>query len=100
SSSSLPLLHSHPDLHSFPTRRSSDLKMVSNSVKGAQAQVENQNFEMRKNVLKYDEVLNEQRKVVYATRREILEASDIKDNIRSMIADTVTDYVAAATATG
>ena len=77
-----------------------DSKMVSNSVKGAQAQVENQNFEMRKNVLKYDEVLNEQRKVVYATRREILEASDIKDNIRSMIVDTVTDYVAAATATG
>lgn len=77
-----------------------DSKMVSNSVKGAQAQVENQNFEMRKNVLKYDEVLNEQRKVVYATRREILEASDIKDNIRSMVADTVTDYVAAATATG
>src|SRR5699024_4824097 len=72
----------------------------SNSVKGAQAQVENQNFEMRKNVLKYDEVLNEQRKVVYATRREILEASDIKDNIRSMVADTVADYVAAATATG
>ncbi|PQM73870.1 preprotein translocase subunit SecA [Corynebacterium sp. J010B-136] len=77
-----------------------DSKMVSNSVKGAQAQVENQNFEMRKNVLKYDEVLNEQRKVVYATRREILEASDIKDNIRSMVADTVADYVAAATATG
>ena len=77
-----------------------DSKMVSNSVKGAQAQVENKNFEMRKNVLKYDEVLNEQRKVVYATRREILEASDIKDNIRSMIVDTVTDYVAAATATG
>ncbi|NMF32972.1 preprotein translocase subunit SecA [Corynebacterium ammoniagenes] len=77
-----------------------DSKMVSNSVKGAQAQVENQNFEMRKNVLKYDEVLNEQRKVVYATRHEILEASDIKDNIRSMIIDTVTDYVAAATATG
>lgn len=77
-----------------------DSKMVSNSVKGAQAQVENQNFEMRKNVLKYDEVLNEQRKVVYATRREILEASDIKDNIRSMVADTVSDYVAAATATG
>src|SRR5690625_2250511 len=74
-----------------------DSKMVSNSVKGAQAQVENQNFEMRKNVLKYDEVLNEQRKVVYATRREILEASDIKDNIRSMVDDTVADYVSAAT---
>ncbi|HCJ68683.1 preprotein translocase subunit SecA [Corynebacterium casei] len=77
-----------------------DSKMVSNSVKGAQAQVENQNFEMRKNVLKYDEVLNEQRKVVYATRRSILDSSDIKDNIRTMIADTVTAYVSGATTTG
>lgn len=77
-----------------------DSKMVSNSVKGAQAQVENQNFEMRKNVLKYDEVLNEQRKVVYETRRSILDSSDIKDNIRSMIVDTVTAYAAGATATG
>src|SRR5699024_6809187 len=39
-------------------------KTVTNSIKGAQAQVENQNFEMRKNVLKYDEVMNEQRKVI------------------------------------
>ena len=77
-----------------------EAKMVSNSIKGAQAQVENQNFEMRKNVLKYDEVLNEQRKVVYATRHDILEASDIKDNIREMIDDTVSAYVAGATATG
>ncbi|HIX78456.1 MAG TPA: preprotein translocase subunit SecA [Candidatus Corynebacterium faecipullorum] len=77
-----------------------EAKMVSNSIKGAQAQVENQNFEMRKNVLKYDEVLNEQRKVVYATRHDILEASDIKDNIREMINDTVSAYVAGATATG
>lgn len=77
-----------------------EAKMVSNSIKGAQAQVENQNFEMRKNVLKYDEVLNEQRKVVYATRHDILEASDIKDNIREMIDDTVSAYVAGATSTG
>ena len=77
-----------------------EAKMVSNSIKGAQAQVENQNFEMRKNVLKYDEVLNEQRKVVYATRHDILDAGDIKDNIRSMIDDTVSAYVSGATATG
>lgn len=77
-----------------------EAKMVSNSIKGAQAQVENQNFEMRKNVLKYDEVLNEQRKVVYATRHDILDAGDIKDNIRDMIDDTVSAYVAGATATG
>lgn len=77
-----------------------EAKMVSNSIKGAQAQVENQNFEMRKNVLKYDEVLNEQRKVVYRERYSILDAGDIKDNIRSMITDTVSAYVEAATATG
>ncbi|MCG7276486.1 preprotein translocase subunit SecA [Corynebacterium singulare] len=77
-----------------------EAKMVSNSIKGAQAQVENQNFEMRKNVLKYDEVLNEQRKVVYATRHDILDSGDIKDNIRTMIDDTVSAYVAGATATG
>ena len=77
-----------------------EAKMVSNSIKGAQAQVENQNFEMRKNVLKYDEVLNEQRKVVSATRHDILDAGDIKDNIRDMIDDTVSAYVAGATATG
>ena len=77
-----------------------EAKMVSNSIKGAQAQVENQNFEMRKNVLKYDEVLNEQRKVVYATRHDILDAGDIKDNIRSMIDATVSAYVSGATATG
>ena len=77
-----------------------EAKMVSNSIKGAQAQVENQNFEMRKNVLKYDEVLNEQRKVVYATRHDILDAGDIQDNIRGMIDDTVSAYVAGATSTG
>ena len=77
-----------------------EAKMVSNAIKGAQSQVENQNFEMRKNVLKYDEVLNEQRKVVYGERYKILDAGDIKDNIRSMIDDTVSDYVAAATAAG
>ena len=77
-----------------------EAKMVSNSIKGAQAQVENQNSEMRKNVLKYDEVLNEQRKVVYATRHDILDAGDIQDNIRGMIDDTVSAYVAGATSTG
>ncbi|WP_413227986.1 preprotein translocase subunit SecA [Corynebacterium lizhenjunii] len=77
-----------------------DSKMVSNSIKTAQAQVENQNFEMRKNVLKYDEVLNEQRKVVYRERYRILDKGDIKDNIRDMIDETISAYVAGATATG
>lgn len=77
-----------------------EAKMVSNAIKGAQSQVENQNFEMRKNVLKYDEVLNEQRKVVYGERQEILASKDIKDQVRRMIESTITAYVDAETAEG
>ncbi len=77
-----------------------EAKMVSNSIKGAQAQVENQNFEMRKNVLKYDEVLNEQRKVIYRERHDILESSDISEHIQGMIDETIGAYVDGATAQG
>ncbi|AKS12873.1 Protein translocase subunit SecA [Corynebacterium pseudotuberculosis] len=77
-----------------------EAKMVTNSIKGAQASVENQNFEMRKNVLKYDEVMNEQRKVIYSERREILESADIAENIQKMIDDTIGAYVDGATANG
>ena len=77
-----------------------EAKMVTNSIKGAQTQVENQNFEMRKNVLKYDEVMNSQRKVIYNERRAILESADLAENIQSMIDETITAYVDGATATG
>lgn len=77
-----------------------EAKIVTNSIKGAQAQVENQNFEMRKNVLKYDEVMNEQRKVIYRERREILESADIAANIQAMIDETITAYVRGATMNG
>ena len=70
-----------------------EAKMVSNAIKGAQSQVENQNFEMRKNVLKYDEVLNEQRKVVYRERQEILASKDIAGQVRRMIDSTIGAYV-------
>ena len=77
-----------------------EAKMVTNSIKGAQAQVENQNFEMRKNVLKYDEVMSEQREVIYRERREILESADIAANIQAMIDETITAYVRGATMNG
>lgn len=77
-----------------------EAKMVSNAIKGAQSQVENQNFEMRKNVLKYDEVLNEQRKVVYRERQEILDSKDIAGQVRRMIESTIGAYVDGATAEG
>ncbi|WP_257963850.1 preprotein translocase subunit SecA [Corynebacterium riegelii] len=77
-----------------------EAKMVSNAIKSAQSRVENQNFEMRKNVLKYDEVLNEQRKVVYRERQEILDSKDIAGQVRRMIEETVSAYVDGATHEG
>ena len=75
-------------------------KMVSNAIRSAQTQVESLNFEMRKNVLKYDDVMNRQREVVYRERREVLEGANIKDQVQTFISDTVTAYVDAATAEG
>src|SRR5699024_5430260 len=66
----------------IPDHEAIDSKMVTNAIKGAQAQVEAANLEMRKNVLKYDEVMNEQRKVIYAERRQILEGEDVQRQIR------------------
>jgi preprotein translocase subunit SecA len=75
-------------------------KMVSNAIRSAQTQVEAQNFEMRKNVLKYDDVMNRQRTVVYGERRLVLEGADIKDQVAGFVSDTLTAYVHAATANG
>ncbi|HEY5334399.1 MAG TPA: preprotein translocase subunit SecA, partial [Mycobacteriales bacterium] len=72
-------------------------KMVTRSIRSAQTQVEGQHFEARKNVLKYDEVMNEQRKVIYAERRTVLEGEDFGDQVRHMIDDVVTNYVEATT---
>ncbi|WOH94852.1 preprotein translocase subunit SecA [Corynebacterium urealyticum] len=84
----------------IPDHEAIDSKMVTNAIKGAQSQVEAANLEMRKNVLKYDEVMNEQRKVIYAERRQILEGEDVQRQIRGMLEDTITAYVTAATAEG
>jgi preprotein translocase subunit SecA len=75
-------------------------KMVSNAIKSAQTQVESQNFEMRKNVLKYDDVMNRQREVIYRERREVLEGADIKDQVSTFIEDTIRGYVSSATSEG
>ncbi len=75
-------------------------KLVSRSIASAQGQVEGQNYEIRKNVLKYDDVLNRQRQVVYAERRRVLEGEDLHEQIREFITDVVNGYVDAETATG
>ncbi|WP_280272748.1 preprotein translocase subunit SecA, partial [Nocardia wallacei] len=77
-----------------------EAKMVSRAIKSAQTQVEQQNFEIRKNVLKYDEVMNQQRTVIYAERQRILSGEDMEGQVENMITDVITAYVNGATADG
>ncbi|WP_030272000.1 preprotein translocase subunit SecA [Streptomyces sp. NRRL B-24484] len=75
-------------------------KMVTRAIASAQTQVEQQNFEIRKNVLKYDEVLNRQREVIYGERRRVLEGEDLQEQVGHFMDDTVEAYVTAATGEG
>ncbi|WP_405908270.1 MULTISPECIES: preprotein translocase subunit SecA [unclassified Streptomyces] len=75
-------------------------KMVTRAIASAQSQVEQQNFETRKNVLKYDEVLNRQREVIYGERRRVLEGEDLKEQIQHFTDDTIDAYIEAETAEG
>ena len=75
-------------------------KMVSRSIQSAQTQVEAQNYEIRKNVLKYDDVMNRQRTVIYDERRRVLMGADIHEQVRLFINDVVEGYVDSATAEG
>ena len=72
-------------------------KRVTGAIASAQAQVESQNFESRKNVLKYDDVMSRQREVVYAERRRVLEGEDLHALSRQMIDETIEAYVTGAT---
>jgi preprotein translocase subunit SecA len=74
--------------------------LVSRAFASAQSQVEGQNFEIRKNVLKYDDVLNRQREVIYAERRRVLEGEDLHDQVRMFLDDVVAGYVQGATSEG
>ena len=84
----------------IPEDQPIESKMVSNSIKSAQTQVESQNFEIRKNVLKYDDVMNRQREVIYGERRSVLEGKDISEQVRRFLSETITAYVNGATAEG
>jgi len=77
----------------LPEDQPIEAKMVSKSIERAQRQVESQNFEIRKNVLKYDEVMNTQRENVYAWRKSILEGTASEDLIDDWIADAISDAV-------
>ena len=74
-----------------------DSKMVSKQIEGAQKQVESQNFEMRKNVLKYDDVMNRQRHTIYGDRRRVLDGADVSLSLRETADNVVRDVVVAHT---
>ncbi|HZZ51514.1 MAG TPA: preprotein translocase subunit SecA [Pseudonocardia sp.] len=74
--------------------------MVTKAIRSAQTQVEQQNFEIRKNVLKYDEVMNQQRKVIYAERRKVLAGENLREQVDHMIDDVINAYIDGATADG
>src|SRR5690606_17117760 len=84
----------------FPDDLPLESKMVTRGIQSAQAQVEARNFEIRKNVLKYDDVLSRQRSVIYAERRRVLEGEDMADQTQHFVSDVITAYVDGATAEG
>jgi preprotein translocase subunit SecA len=88
------------DTLNIPDEVPIESKMVTRAIRSAQTQVEQQNFEIRKNVLKYDEVLNKQRTVIYAERRRVLHGDDLHEQVQHMIDDVIRGYVTAATAEG
>ena len=70
-----------------------DVRILSDSIESAQKRIENQNYNRRKNVLAYDDVMNEQRTKIYAERSVVLENGDLREKILSMIKSTVSDAV-------
>jgi len=77
----------------IPDDQPMEAKILSNQIENAQKKVEEQNFVSRKNVLKYDDVMNTQRMVIYEQRRRVLEGEDLSDEVRSWITETVEDAV-------
>ncbi|MER7796893.1 preprotein translocase subunit SecA [Microbacterium sp. NPDC096154] len=75
-------------------------RLVSNLIKNAQAAIESRNAEARKNVLKYDDVLNRQREAIYSDRRHILQGDDIEDRVQHFIEDAITAVIDEHTAGG
>src|ERR1700730_1848376 len=75
-------------------------KVVTRAIRSAQTQVEQQNFEIRKDVLKYDDVLNRQRQVIYGERRKVLEGADLHEQISEFVDEVVDGYVAGETSEG
>ena len=84
----------------FPDDVAIESTMVSRAIKSAQSQVEARNAEIRKNVLKYDDVLNRQREAIYADRRHMLEGDDLSDRVAHFIEDAIGSVIDDHTGSG
>ncbi len=82
------------DALKMPEDQPIDASILSNSIENAQKRIEGHNFERRKNVLQYDDVINLQRELIYKERREVIEDGDISEKIRKMIKDYISETVA------
>ncbi len=78
---------------SVPDDMAIESKVVSRAIRSAQSQVEARNAEIRKNVLKYDDVLNRQREAIYSDRRHILEGDDLHERVQKFLTDVVDDIL-------
>jgi preprotein translocase subunit SecA len=87
-------IHSIMDRFKVPDDQPMESGLLSKQIENAQKKVEEQNFVSRKNVLKYDDVLNTQREVIYAQRRQVLEGTDLSDEIKSWVDDVIERLVA------
>src|SRR5919106_1562715 len=81
----------------IPEDQPMEAKILSNQIEGAQKKVEEQNFVARKNVLKYDDVMNVQRQKIYEQRRQVLEGEDMSEDVRGWIDEVIERTVAAYT---
>src|SRR3954463_6609322 len=82
-------IHNIMERFKLPDDQPMEAKILSNQIEGAQKKVEEQNFVMRKNVLKYDDVMNTQRMVIYEQRRRVLEGEDLSEDVREWIPEVI-----------
>ena len=85
------------DALKIPEDQPIDAKILSGSIESAQKRIEGMNFERRKNVIAYDDVMNQQRDLIYKQRRQVLEGEDISGTVKNMIRSYVEERVAEAT---
>ena len=78
---------------SIPEDMPIESKMLSNVIESSQRKVEGRNFNIRKNVLNYDDVMNAQREIIYGERSKVLEGEDLKESIENMIREFVSDSI-------